>query len=329
MKRFHCRCGLTIHFDDHVCVRCGRQLAFDATTQTMVAEEYPGSGLDFCSYRPSDSACNWIANSPDGVCLSCRSSRIIPALSKPENRDRWRTLERAKRRLLYDLMRQGLPVDISRMHFAFKEDRRTNPDVDDDHVLTGHDNGLITINAAEADDVYREQMRVQMGEPYRSVLGHFRHESGHFYFHEIVPVERLDEARALFGDERAPYDPALRNYYENGPAPNWPESFISGYASAHPAEDWAECWAHYLHMQAALETAYYNDLIDTDAGCRDDWQQVFIKLALALNGVQRSLGLRDAYPFVITSRIAEKLAFVHDVVQPFSRPQSASVSVSG
>ncbi|MEM1261757.1 MAG: putative zinc-binding metallopeptidase [Pseudomonadota bacterium] len=329
MRRFHCRCGLPVYFDNHRCGGCGRLLAFDANRLEMVAEVEPGSGLPFCDYRDSDSLCNWIASDGDTICLSCRTSRVIPALSKSENRSRWRTLERAKRRLIYDLLRCGLPVDPDRMQFAFKEDRRTNPDVDDDHVSTGHDNGLITINAAEADDVYREAMREQMHEPYRTVLGHFRHESGHYYYHVVVPDARLAEARALFGDERADYDAALRQYYDNGPPANWSDTYITGYASAHPAEDWAETWAHYLHMQAALEAAESNGLVATAASEAADWRGRFIELALSINSVQRSLGLKDAYPFVITERIGEKLAFVDSVVTAFShQPPSSAMTAS-
>ena len=205
----------------------------------------------------------------------------------------------------------------------FKEDRRTNPDVHDDHVSIGHRDGVITINAAEADEVYREQMRQQMNEPYRTLLGHFRHESGHYYFNVVVGGELRDEARRLFGNELAPYDEALQNYYRNGPAPGWEERFISGYASAHPAEDWAECWAHYLHICAVLEAANTTELkAGTDVR---NWQTEFIDLVIAVNEVLRSLGLPDAYPFVVTSTIADKIEFVRKAVSRFSdRPGERS-----
>ncbi|MBT8092461.1 MAG: putative zinc-binding metallopeptidase, partial [Gammaproteobacteria bacterium] len=184
------------------------------------------------------------------------------------------------------------------------------------HVSIGHANGVITINAAEADEVYREQMRQQMNEPYRTLLGHFRHESGHYYFNVVVTADLLGEARELFGDESIDYDMALQNYYENGPQPGWEERFISGYASAHPAEDWAECWAHYLHIRAVLETADATGLRkDIEIG---NWEVEFIELVLAVNEVLRSMGLPDAYPFVITATIADKIDFVHKAVSRFS-----------
>jgi hypothetical protein len=292
----------------------------------MLAEEELGAGLPFCVKRNSASFCNWLAPA-GGACLSCRMSNIIPALSKPANHSRWRRLEQAKRRLLYDLLRLRLPVDGSTLRFAFKEDRRTNPDVGEDHVSIGHLDGVITINAAEADDVYREQMRHQMNEPYRTLLGHFRHESGHYYFSVVVGAEDRAQARALFGDETVGYDDALQRYYEEGPRPGWEERYISSYASAHPAEDWAECWAHYLHIRAVLETADASGL--KTGGSAESWQADFIDLVLAVNEVLRSMGLADAYPFVITQHIASKIEFVHTLVSRFSDRPGEPSSAAG
>jgi hypothetical protein len=322
MKRLTCRCGQAVYFDNHTCGNCSRQLAFDPATLSMLAESDAGAGLPFCVNRNSASRCNWIA--PEGgPCVSCRMSQIIPVLSKRANHSRWRKLEQAKRWLLYDLLRLNLPVDDSRLRFAFKEDRRTNPDVGEDHVSIGHLNGVITINAAEADEVYREQMRVQMNEPYRTLLGHFRHESGHYYYGVAVSAEHIAEARELFGDESHGYDDALQRYYEDGPRLGWEQHFISSYASSHPAEDWAECWAHYLHICAVLEAANATGL--RTGVSVSDWQTEFIDLVIAINEVLRSMGLADAYPFVITGHIAAKIEFVHRMVMRFSdRPGGPS-----
>ena len=326
MKRLSCRCGEFVYFDNLACGHCSRKLAFDPQTLSMLAEEDVGAGLPFCVKRNSASFCNWLA--PEGgACLSCRMSKIIPALSKPANHNRWRRLEQAKRRLLYDLLRLRLPVDESRLRFAFKEDRRTNPDVGEDHVSIGHVNGVITINAAEADDVYREQMRHQMNEPYRSLLGHFRHESGHYYFSVVVGADDHAEARALFGDETIGYDDALQRYYEEGSRPGWEERYISSYASAHPAEDWAECWAHYLHICAVLETAVATGL--KNGVSPDSWQTDFIDFVISINEVLRSMGLADAYPFVITQHIATKIEFVHGLVSRFSDRPGEPLSAAG
>ncbi len=327
MKPLACRCGRAVYFDNHACGTCGRQLAFDAASLQMQAEAGPGSGLAFCANRDTASRCNWLAEAAGQFCLSCRSSEVIPALSKAENLDRWRKLERAKRRLLYDLLRLNLPVDSNHLRFVFKEDRRTNPDVHEEHVNIGHAEGVITINAAEADAVYREEMRVLMNEPYRTLLGHFRHEAGHYYFDLVLDDEHREAARDLFGDEREGYDEALQRHYREGPQAGWDGSFISAYASAHPVEDWAETWAHYLHMQAALEAASTNGLMTQTRG--EDWQGEFVSFMIAVNEVMRSLGLADAYPFIVTPVVAAKIGFVHEAVQRFTDRRVAPGPVAG
>ena len=311
MRRFTCRCGQQVYYENHSCANCQRKLGFDPVSLAMRAEPEPGAGLPFCSERTAHSHCNWLTERP-GPCLSCRMSKVVPSLSKSANHARIRKLETAKRRLLYDLLRIGLPVDTSRLQFVFKEDRRTNPDVYDDHVTTGHSAGVITINAAEADEVYREQMRQAMNEPVRTLLGHFRHESGHYYFGNVVDDHNRAVVRDLFGDETMDYQASVNRYYADGPRANWEQDFISAYASAHPSEDWAETWAHYLHIRAVLDVGESTGLA---AGInRNDWRREFIELVVKVNELLRSLGQPDAYPFVITDRIAAKLELVHRVV---------------
>jgi len=305
---------------------CGRALAFDAATLTMVSEEMPGSGLPFCANREGSSRCNWLA--PDAAsCLSCQVTRTIPSLSKPENHNRWRKLELAKRRLLYDVMRLGLPVDPGALSFVFKEDRRTNPDVYDEHVSIGHEKGLITINAAEADEIYRETMRQAMNEPVRTLLGHFRHEAGHYFFDAVIGDAHLEDARALFGDESVDYDSALQQYYSQGPVPDWAERFISSYASAHPSEDWAECWAHYLHIRAVLEVAESTGL--TGPIRPANWRSEFVELIVSVNEIMRSLGLADAYPFILNDEVASKIEFIHRRVVEAATPVATANGSTG
>ena len=315
MKRLHCRCGEIVYFYNHRCVNCGRELAFDPDTLTMLAEPTAGAGLPFCKNRAAAIRCNWVpkAGNTAGFCLSCALSRTIPALGKPRNQERWRKLESAKRYLIYDLLRLGLPVDDSRLSFEFKEDRRTNPDVSDLHVATGHWSGTITINAAEADEVFREEMRQKMNEPWRTLLGHMRHESGHYYFSQLVDDSNRDAARALFGDESTDYESSMAAYYRDGPRQDWNREFISAYASSHPAEDWAECWAHYLHIRAVLEVAAEAGFAGAGGDAR--WRERFISLVLDLNEIMRALGLPDAYPFVITESVARKIDFVHQAIK--------------
>lgn len=312
MRRFECRCGRPVYFDNHRCMNCDRRLAFDPATLDIVAFGPDDVTPRLCGNRDAVIRCNWVA--PDsGNCLSCRMSKLIPALSKRANRERWRRLEAAKRRLIYDLLGLGLPVDSKSLKFVFKEDRRTNPDVFDDHVTIGHAAGVITINAAEADDVYREEMRVAMAEPIRTLLGHMRHESGHFYSQVVINDGNRQAARALFGDETADYEAALAAHYESGPPANWQASYISAYATAHPAEDWAETWAHYLHIRSVLEVAESTGL--TGKTDPDRWREQFVDLAIAVNEIMRSLGQADAYPFIINDTVAAKIDFVHREVQ--------------
>jgi hypothetical protein len=315
MKRMECACGTRVFFDSDRCLACGRGLAFDPTGDTMVAFD-PESPPLLCTNRYTHLACNW-ASEDGGQCLSCRTSRVIPGQHIPDNRERWRLLERAKRRLIRDLLALGLPVDASRLAFEFKEDHRTNSEVLDEHVTTGHASGVITINAAEADDVFREQMRVTMREPYRTLLGHMRHESGHCYFPLLVGPADIDEARRLFGDERTDYAGALQRYYDEGPAADWSQRCVSAYASAHPAEDWAETWAHFLHLSALVESAEAEGFVQRDPGV--DWHDHAVGIAVGLNELMRSLGLPDAWPFATPAPVAEKLDFIRRIVRGASR----------
>ena len=184
-----------------------------------------------------------------------------------------------------------------------------------EHVLTGHDDGIIVINVAEADDAERERRRTQMHEPYRTLLGHLRHEIGHYYWDRLVrDSERLAEFRELFGDERLDYAESLKAHYANGAPPDWQERFVSAYASSHPWEDWAETWAHYLRITDSLETADAcglslqpprNDeprlnpasLLDNPAGQQFDAMIArWFPLTYLLNNLNRGLGLADALP---------------------------------
>ena len=185
------------------------------------------------------------------------------------------------------------------------------------YVATGHHNNIITINIAEADDAARHEAREQMHELYRTVLGHLRHESGHFYFNLLTASpERLLECRALFGDEREDYQAALNNYYATGPRTGWNEQFISAYASSHPAEDFAETFAHFLHITDALESAHAGGLIaETAQAGNDNWISAWIELAITLNEVNRSLGADDAYPFLLSEPVKQKLKFIDRLVR--------------
>jgi hypothetical protein len=215
--------------------------------------------------------------------------------------------------------------------FRFLADTK-NADGSTARVITGHDEGTITLNIEEADDAERERVRNQMHEPYRTLLGDFRHESGHYYWDRLVrDTKFLEEYRALFGDERADYGEALKRHYDSGAPANWQESFISAYATSHPWEDWAESWAHFLHIQDTLEVAHdfgltgKRILIEPQKRRRKPWLsskqhtfseviQAWAELTVALNSINRSMGLQDLYPFVLSPPVVAKLAFVYRVI---------------
>jgi len=192
--------------------------------------------------------------------------------------------------------------------------------------------GVITVNLAEANSAEREQRREQLHEPYRTVLGHLRHESGHYYWDRLIKDStRLEKFRERFGDEREDYGQALQLYYAQGPSATWTERFVSAYATSHPWEDWAETWAHYLHMTDTLETAAGCGLsIEPDRPGEPvmrrrvmglgppayfDWlMDAWLPLTYVLNNLNRALGQADAYPFVLSAVAIEKLRFVHETV---------------
>ena len=359
MRNFRCVCGNTIYFENSQCLVCGRALGFLPQPLVLSAIEPVDGGKWHalssdasmtwrqCRNYEQENVCNWMvpADDPAPFCRACRLNQMIPNLADAHNRILWARIERAKRRLLYGLCVLKLPV-IGRDHdaerglaFEFLQDPVAETEFADDaggqRVLTGHRSGLITINIAEADPSAREGMREKMGEQYRTLLGHFRHEIAHYYWTQLISGTEWQAAfRELFGDENAGYDEALRRYYAEGPRAGWEQSFVSAYASAHPWEDWAETWAHYLHMVDTLETAHDHGFaiggraVRTPAAALaagdqraaapyarpvgfDELLADWVQLTLALNALNRSMGLRDAYPFALATQAAEKLAFVH------------------
>lgn len=354
MKTSFCQCGNQIYFENTLCQNCQKELGFlsDAGTLsdlTFVDSNHWKASHNNQLYRKcqnyiNQTGCNWMIadNDPQAFCPSCRLSEIIPDLSKPENIVRWNCIERAKRRLIYNLFWLGLPIAGKKtdpehgLSFLLMEDHEHYSEFgailpELNHVITGHLNGTITLNIEEADPVIREETRTRMQERYRTLLGHLRHESGHYYWHKVISSPDLvAEFNRLFGDPHKDYKTALEQYYEAGPEFNWQTNYISAYASAHPFEDWAECWAHYLHMIDTMETAFdfgvdLSTSGKTPQGQRfdkvylrtiaineliDEWQQ----LALLLNEMNRSMGLADAYPFYISDVVAKKLALIHKVI---------------
>jgi hypothetical protein len=362
MKTFRCnRCEHLVFFENVRCERCDALLGYVPELGEISAFEdvgaedsgagHSGDGLPGearwrslhprangalyrqCHNYAVENVCNWMipADLPDTLCRSCQLTGTIPNLAAPENRLYWYRLEVAKRRLLYTLAALGVKVESRHenpqdgLEFEFLEDGG-----DGEKVMTGHDNGLITLNIAEADDACRERTRTAMGEPYRTLLGHFRHESGHYYFDRLVAGTRwLKPFRARFGDERVNYAEALEAYYRDGAPADWSQSYISAYATMHPWEDWAETWAHYLLIVDVLDTATSYGVallpnapnaptLTDQTPVRDASFENLIKrwfpLTYALNSLNRSLGMPDGYPFTLAAPVVEKLGLVHQVI---------------
>jgi hypothetical protein len=351
MKIFHCdHCGHLLFFENTRCVSCDHQVAYLPDLQLVTSLESDGSdtlrsvrpqaapGYRLCANHGTAALCNWAVPVDDAgpLCASCRTTRVIPNLGVAAHGAAWGRLEAAKRRLLFTLMELGLPVPnrtedpAGGLAFEFLADAAPGGPP----VLTGHADGVITVNVAEADDAERERRRAAMGEPYRTLLGHMRHESGHYYWDRCVrgTTSDLDSFREIFGDERVDYNAALAAYYQNGARPGWQDLFVSAYATAHPWEDWAETWAHYLHMVDTLETAAACGLslkprrsdeptlpgtpypVSPDPATFDQLIDSWFPLTYMLNNLNRGLGLCDAYPFVLSSAVIAKLRFVDDVV---------------
>ena len=317
MKTFHCTCGHRVFFETVRCLGCDTFLGFDPVQREIVPlnAEHP-----LCANGANHRICNWIAdpNSAGGLCCACAMNEIIPSLDGPDSKQLWARLEAAKRRLVYNLLSLGLPLahaEVGSMRFRFMEDRRRNPNVLEEFIGTGHAAGTITINLLEADTLHRTAEREAMLERYRTLVGHFRHEAGHYYYSLLVGPDDLARWRQLFGDETRDYQQALAAYYRNGPPAEWFDSYVSAYATAHPLEDWAETFAHYLHIMDALETAREAGFAQMPDGGDATWISEWMRLSVTLNELNRSLGVEDAYPFVQTRRIVEKLDFTARLVR--------------
>ena len=347
MKLFECpACGQPLYFENTQCESCGRRLGYVPSSQDLTAIEptdggWRATGLPDRLFRlcanVEHAACNWLLTFEEAgpYCVACRHNRTVPDLSVEWNRVRWRRLELAKHRLFYALMRFKLPlVDRSRDPQGLAFDFLADPAETSSGgpaILTGHDNGLITINIAEADDAERERRRHAMGEPYRTLLGHFRHEIGHYYWNVLVRDDpSLEPFRRVFGDERQDYGEALERHYRDGPPEDWQDRYVTSYASAHPWEDFAETWAHYLHIADTLETASAFGLrvrpkivrgpelsaeVDFDPHEVADLNRIidaWLPLTFAVNSLNRSMGQPDLYPFVLSPLAIAKLGFIHE-----------------
>jgi hypothetical protein len=348
MKLFACQnCGAQVYFENRFCEFCQFRLGYLPQKRILTALSPAGDQwramatrgrrVRFCANAAFD-ACNWLvaAESQDDFCAACRHNRMIPDLSADDHLNRWRSMEFAKHRLFYTLIKLDLPlanrVDDPAHGLVF-DFLATAPDGAGPKIMTGHEDGLITLNLDEADDGTRERLRTVMGEPYRTLLGHFRHEVGHYYWDVLVrDGGHVQACRAMFGDDTLDYATALSQHYQFGAPADWQINHVSAYASAHPWEDFAETWAHYLHIIDTLETASAFGLrvhprtadtaslqakIDFDPHRNGPWEPVikaWLPLTFAMNSLARSMGANDLYPFILSSAVIDKLGFIHDLV---------------
>jgi hypothetical protein len=342
MRAFHCdRCGSLLFFENFRCLKCESPLAFAPDAFDMVTLEAAGgdqwraipsqrnsSFYRRCANDLRHNVCNWLipVADPNELCISCRCNETIPDLNLSGNVVSWAKIEAAKRRALYNLIQLSeFPTETQDLRFRF---------LGGSEIVTGHENGIITLNIAEADDAERERRRASLHEPYRTLLGHFRHEIGHYYWAKLVKQTPFHASfQNIFGDETRDYAQALQFHYQCGPPADWQLNYISSYAAAHPWEDWAETWAHYLHMLDTIETAgsfgislkpkHPDAQAMTADPARTFGQQTtfdkilhdWIPLTYVLNTLNRGMGLADLYPFVLSEPIVAKLRFVHGVLQ--------------
>jgi hypothetical protein len=337
MRDFICpKCGQHLAFENSVCLSCNSRLGFSLTDMAFLVIESGDEGSQPGFVNADEyqlcanlylAECNWLVEKAPvrKLCTSCALTRTRPNDADIKALAAFAVAERAKRRMIAELVEMRLPI----------VGRDEDPDYglafdllssENEKVFTGHANGVITLDLAEGDDVHREQLRVSMDEPYRTLLGHFRHEIGHYYYYRLVdsvPVYKKTFGE-LFGDPDADYQAALDRHYQNGPPPEWEKDYVSSYATMHPAEDWAETFAHYLHILDTLDTAAAFSIAPAAATFErkvlgpsgfDQIIDMWLPLAWSLNMINRSMGKEDLYPFVLPTTVLDKMRFIHTVVE--------------
>ncbi len=336
MRSFRCRvCDNALYFENSLCVSCKSALAYSRDEKAIVPIDAQGQYVDSAGKiwhicrNLNLSGCTWLTEKVGGQCFSCELTRTRPNNSDLEGLAAYPIAEQAKRRLIVELEAQGFPLLGRDPSIPEEEDQGLGFDLisnktTDEKVIIGHANGIITIDLDEGDDAYREKVRVDLDEPYRTMLGHFRHEIGHYYEWQLVRGdERMERCRELFGDESKDYQAEIDRHYAEGPPSNWKQSYISMYATMHPFEDFAETWAHYLHICDTIQTAREYGLatvgdLSSFSTFRDVVTGVWIPLSTALNQINRSMGKEDLYPFVIPAPVLDKLEFVASLSPAFT-----------
>jgi hypothetical protein len=336
MRDFHCpKCGQRLTFENSACLSCGSALGFSLADMALLViakgdESEHAGAVDASDYELCANLhlaeCNWLVSvdQPGGLCTSCGLTIERPNDADAAGLAEFARAEAAKRRLIAELYELKLPIvgrdrdpeqglGFRLLSSAFEQ------------VMTGHDHGVITLDLAEGDDVHREQLRVEMDEPYRTLLGHFRHEAGHYYFYRLIAPssDYLARFSELFGDPDADYQAALDRHYGEGAPQGWQKSFVSSYATMHSVEDWAETFAHYLHIRDTLDTSAWCGFAPASAtfdrpalgpSAFPRIIEMWLPLSWSLNMVNRSMGRDDLYPFVLPVAVLDKMRFIHTVI---------------
>jgi hypothetical protein len=354
-RTYRCRCKRLVFFRNSRCLSCQSELGYEphlGKIFPLTPAPEPGTWqlaggararyYRRCANLETPAACNWLVRlgangAANNLCISCRLNRTIPDLSVADNGVLWGHIETAKRRVISSLIALELPVasrigEDPERGLAF-DILKPSPG---SQVMTGHKDGIITLNLEEADDARREQIRTAMHEPYRTLVGHFRHELGHYYWYRLIEGSSWQNGfRELFGDETADYGAALGKYHAQGPPPDWPARFVSAYAASHPWEDWAETWAHFMHMMDGLGTAasfgvnaregdWEFDRFTPEALYRPDdpgapdflgFLNSWVELTAVMNELSRGMGQPDLYPFALPRATVGKLQFIDTVVR--------------
>ena len=321
MKAFSCRvCDAALFFENYQCMTCGTLQGFSRDERAIVPLDdqrmyVDARGESWHTCRNAGvAACTWLATADDELCFSCSLTRTRPNRDDGVGLPQYVVAERAKRHVIVELDTLGFPIEPrSHEHPAGLAFDLLSSVAE--NVVIGHDNGLITIDVAESDIAHREKVRARLDEPYRTMLGHFRHEIGHYFEGVLVQGDLLDRARELFGDETKDYQAEIERHYSQGPPGGWEASYISMYATMHPYEDFAETFAHYLHINETIDNARQFGLmavapVTSFTSFRDVVSGLWIPLSIALNQINRGMGKEPLYPFTIPDMVIEKLEFV-------------------
>jgi hypothetical protein len=334
MKTGKCECGAKIFFSNTKCVTCEAVLGYCELCECTASFGPEESAVVKCSHcKQNTKSCS---NRLIGVCNSqidpsveaklcefCVYTEIVPSLAIEANVAKLKELERAKRQLIVQLQRLGLPPQHGTnetgkpLRFRFLSDT-LNEDGTLERVFTGHEDGIITINIQEADSVYREKIRLELNEPQRTLIGHLRHEYGH-YLDWCLPENKRSAYIQLFGDPLLlTYDEAKEKYYAGNRETDWREKFVSEYASMHPWEDFAETTNLYLDMLAVAITASQSSLRGNLTASVDgkDFQEIARKsmeIAIIVSEFNADLGLSTLLPENISNPVLGKLAFIHSL----------------